>query len=228
MFKRKEKEQEFYMDHMDTFRKLKIADPFFTIKTAFFQKGKFGRQSQFFEWELKKGEDIYIEFYDNVNNEKGKLVDIKPMNENRQLFKLAYNPYFAEEYDVKEGVNNEGETYKMYVVPVSEMTAVLNTGETISYSLYEKRLKEEEASLPRLQKTLTPSMFPDFEEEFGAKKDVGSDFDIDKINTSKPQSYEDVPLSEMTLRDLAAIMLMKPISNKYWLNEVVKQAKSEI
>lgn len=150
------------------------------------------------------------------------------MNENRQLFKLAYNPYFAEEYDVKEGVNNEGETYKMYVVPVSEMTAVLNTGETISYSLYEKRLKEEEASLPRLQKTLTPSMFPDFEEEFGAKKDVGSDFDIDKIDTSKPQSYEDVPLSEMTLRDLAAIMLMKPISNKYWLNEVVKQAKSEI
>ena len=37
---RKEKEKEFFAHHMDKFRKAQIADPFFTIKTAFFKKGK--------------------------------------------------------------------------------------------------------------------------------------------------------------------------------------------
>ena len=84
---RKEKEREFYTSHLDTFSALAIADPFFTLKTAFFKKGKFGRQCQFFEWELKKGEDIYIEFYDNIYDDFGKIKDIVPMNDDRQLFK---------------------------------------------------------------------------------------------------------------------------------------------
>ena len=63
---RKEKEKEFLTEHLGTLKKAKVADPFFTIKTAFFKKGKYGRQVQFFEWELDKAEDIYIEFYDNV------------------------------------------------------------------------------------------------------------------------------------------------------------------
>ena len=32
----------------------------------------------------------------------------------------------------------------------------------------------------------------------------------------------DAPLSQMTIRDLAAIMLKKPVSNKAWLNEIIK------
>ena len=177
MYNRKEKEKEFYMQHIETFTALGIADPFFTVKTAFFQKGKFGRHSQFFEWEMKKGEDIYIEFYDNVTDDKGKIIDIAPMNDNRQLFKLQYNPYYAEEYEVKEGVDNEGKVYKMFIVPTSEMTAVLKDGTTISYSLYEKRLKEEALSLPRLQVTLAPNLFPDFEDEFAPKNEQTVELD---------------------------------------------------
>ena len=165
------------MQHIETFTALGIADPFFTVKTAFFQKGKFGRHSQFFEWEMKKGEDIYIEFYDNVTDDKGKIIDIAPMNDNRQLFKLQYNPYYAEEYEVKEGVDNEGKVYKMFIVPTSEMTAVLKDGTTISYSLYEKRLKEEALSLPRLQVTLAPNLFPDFEDEFAPKNEQTVELD---------------------------------------------------
>jgi hypothetical protein len=223
MFNRKDKEKEFYMQHMDTFTAIGIADPFFTIKTAFFQKGKFGRHSQFFEWELKKGDDIFIEFYDNVTDNKGKVIDIAPMNDNRQLFKLKYNPYFAEEYEVKEGVDNEGKTYKMYIVPTSEMEAVLKDGSNISYSLYEKRLKEqvkEAQSLPRLQQTLVPAMFPDFEDEFAPKKEAEPELQNTEI--------ADALLSEMTIRDLAAIMLMKPVSARPWLNDLIKQSKSEI
>ena len=169
---RKEREKEFFVKHMDTFRNLKLADPFFTIKTAFFQKGKYGRQIQFFEWELRKEEDIFIEFCDNVKDDQGRDLDIVPMNADRQLFKYKYNPFFTEEYELKESVSSKGESYTSYTVPVSELLAVLKDGTEITYALYEKRktdaetkVKEVEDSLPRLQKTL----FPDFEEQFLTK-----------------------------------------------------------
>jgi hypothetical protein len=33
---------------------------------------------------------------------------------------------------------------------------------------------------------------------------------------------QDVPLDQMTVRDLAAILLKKPVSNKKWLNDLIK------
>ena len=99
---RKEKEKEFFAHHMDKFRKAQVTDPFFTIKTAFFQKGKYGRQVQLFEGELKRGEDIYIEFIDIMRDALGKETGIEHAFEDRPLFKYKHNPYFAEEYDVKE------------------------------------------------------------------------------------------------------------------------------
>ena len=164
---RKEKEREFYMDHMNTFNAMGITDPFFTIKTAFYKKGKFGRQSQFFEWELKKGEDIFIEFYENTYDNDGRSVGIVPMLAERQLFKLKYNPYFNEEYDVTETVDLDGRVDRKYLIPVNEMVAVLSNGQEISYALYEKRKEEAELEIPQLQSTLT--IFPDFEEEFAPK-----------------------------------------------------------
>jgi len=35
----------------------------------------------------------------------------------------------------------------------------------------------------------------------------------------------DAPLSQMTIRDLAAIMLSKPVSNKKWLNQLITDKK---
>jgi hypothetical protein len=35
---RKEKEREFYIDHMETFKTMGLVEPFFTIKTAFLRK----------------------------------------------------------------------------------------------------------------------------------------------------------------------------------------------
>jgi len=215
---RKEKEREFYMQHMDTFKTIGLVDPFFTLKTAFFKKGKYGRQSQFFEWELKKGEDIYIEFYENVYNDKGANTDIIPMNEERTLFKLKYNPFFHEEYDVTETMEPDGKVDRKYLVPVNEMVVVLSSGQEISYALYEKRKEDAKLEVPQLQKSL--SIFPDFEEEFAPKKEVEPEF----ANTE----IADAPLTEMTILDFAAIMLMKPVSARPWLNDLIKQTKSEI
>jgi hypothetical protein len=117
---RKEKEKDFFVQHMDTFRAMGHADPFFIIKTAFFQKGKFGRQVQFFESEIGKGEDVYIEFYDNVTDDKGTIINVVPFFDDRQLFKYKYNPFYAEEYETKTGTNVKGDPYILYTVPVSE------------------------------------------------------------------------------------------------------------
>jgi len=53
------------------------------------------------------------------------------------------------------------------------------------------------------QEESAPSAFPDFDEI------------ID------PDS--DAPLSQITVRDLAAIMLKKPVSNKKWLNDLISK-----
>jgi len=42
-----------------------------------------------------------------------------------------------------------------------------------------------------------------------------------KIETNVYDELTDIPLSEISVRDFAAIMLKKPISNKDWLNKLI-------
>ena len=58
------------------------------------------------------------------------------------MFKLKYNPYFHEEYDVIEGIDSEGKPDRKYLVPVNEMVVVLSSGQEISHALYEKRKRK--------------------------------------------------------------------------------------
>lgn len=180
---RKEKEKEFFAYHMDKFRKAQIADPFFVLKTAFFQKGKYGRQVQLFEGELKRGEDIFIEFIDVNRDVNGKEIGIESAFEDRPLFKYKHNPYFAEEYDVKEGTNSMGENYFAYTIPLSELMVIMPDGDEITYNLYEKR----KAEAPKEQVSL--SVFPDFENEF-----------IPKLKETKEELSLDESASDILLR----------------------------
>ena len=166
---RKEKENEFYTFHMEKFKQLKLADPTFALKTAFFSKGKFGKQIQLFEGELNKGNDIFIELIDIIRDNDNKEIDIVPATSDRQLFKYTYNPYFAEEYETKEGLGKSGTGYVAYVIPTSELVAILADGSQITYNLWEKRKLDAEAiadSLPKLQSS--PTLFPDFVEAYAA------------------------------------------------------------
>jgi hypothetical protein len=172
---RKEKEKEFFAYHTDKFKKAQVSDPYFTIKTAFFQKGKYGRQVQLFDGELKRGEDIFIEFIDIIRDESGKEQDVEPAFEDRPLFKYKNNPYFAEEYDVKEGTNSNGNNYFAYTIPLSELMVIMPDGSEITYNLYEKR----KAEAPKEQVSL--SVFPDFENEFIPKlKEVKEELSLDE------------------------------------------------
>ena len=172
---RKEKEKEFFAYHMDKFRKAQVTDPYFVLKTAFFQKGKYGRQVQLFDGELKRGEDIFIEFIDVIRDDFGKEQGVEPAFEDRPLFKYKTNPYFAEEYDVKEGTNSSGNNYFAYTIPVSELMVIMPDGSEITYNLYEKR----KAEAPKDQVSL--SVFPDFENEFIPKlKEVKEELSIEE------------------------------------------------
>ena len=180
---RKEREKEFFAYHMDKFRKASVSDPFFTLKTAFFQKGKYGKQVQLFEGELKRGEDIFIEFIDVNRDVNGKEIGIESAFEERPLFKYKYNPYFAEEYDVKEGTNSNGDNYFAYTIPLSELMVLMPDGSEITYNLYEKR----KAEAPKEQVSL--SVFPDFENEF-----------IPKLKETKEELSLDESASDILLR----------------------------
>ena len=208
---RKEREREFFAYHMDRFRKAQISDPFFVLKTAFFQKGKYGRQVQLFESELKRGEDIYIEFIDIIRDDSGKEQRIEPAYADRPVFRYKANPYYAEEYDMKEGTNANGDNYFAYTIPLSELMVIMPDGSEITYNLYEKR----KAEAPKEQIIL--SVFPNFEDEFIPKlKDKTEELSLDLPS-------EDEGMAEITIRDFAAIMWKQPVSKKSWLNDLIKQ-----
>lgn len=225
---RKEREKEFFVQHMPTFVKLGLADPQFIIKTAFFQKGKYGRQVQFFDSEIGKGDDIYIEFYDNVTDEKGKVTDVIPFNEDRQLFKYKYNPFYKEELETKEGISAKGEPYVLYTVPTSELVAILKDGREITYAAYEKM--KELAELPTVKEQ--KSLFPDFEKDLEktSQVEVPSFTTSEAVSTVKTFNADplDVAFSDITLRDVAAMILLTPISKNAELNELIIKAKSNL
>ena len=182
---RKKKEKEYFAYHANTFKNLKLASPNFTLKMAFYEKGKFGRNIQLYEGELKRNEDLYMEFIDTIRDERGHEVDYSPMLEDRPLFKFKANPFFAEEYELRERSGG----YSVYIISVSEFMVIQKDGTEISYALYEKRKEEQKAktdSLPKLQSTL--SVFPDFEEETLVKK---SDLSID-ITLEDEESVSDI------------------------------------
>ena len=175
MYNRKDKEKEL-MEHHSKFLEKLTGGYQFTAKTAFYSKGKFGRQIQFFENELNKGTDIYVELVDIERDARGAETNMVPMFWERPLFKYRYNPYFKEEYEVKTSTNSRGEEYSAYVIPTSELVCVNKGSEEIPYNSYETQRTEE----PKEQKKL--SVFPDFEEEFVPKlKTQETDEDISSI-----------------------------------------------
>lgn len=205
MIDRKEKEAEFFAQHREVFSKLKLHDPFFTIKTAFYMKGKQGRFSQFFEWELSKDTDVFIEFYDyaDKNGER----DMVPMLPERRLFFLKNNPFFKEEYETKEVVKHTGESYNTFLVPLEEMLVVLSDGSMISYHDFESGNFVD----PQEQMTLTD--FPDFEKELKPNEDFSLGIPTPNVLGQK--------LMEMEITDFAAILWKKPVSSKSWLNDLI-------
>lgn len=191
---RKEKTEELLRKHEPLFKILKIHDPLYILKNAYFISGKKGRFIQLFESEVSKEKDIYMEF---VNKE------LTPDLTDRPLFKLKYNPFYKEEYEMETKMTEEGREYDVYIVSVSELKVILEDSSEINYSLYESGLYEK----------VKVSPFPDFEKEYLSKE-----ITLDDILVG-----EDAPINDMSIADFAAIIWKKPVSNKVWLNSLIEK-----
>jgi hypothetical protein len=93
--------------HQPYFNLKKVPDAIFIPKMAYKPSGKDELFIAFFQSELRKESDLYVEF---VNR------DLQPEDMNRNLWKWNYNPHWDEEYEKLEN--------DRYLVPVSELVCI--------------------------------------------------------------------------------------------------------
>jgi hypothetical protein len=98
----------------ETFKKLGVTNPYFTIKMPFLKSGLREHVIGFFPSELSKEDDVYIELTNRDNI---------PVNETATLYKLAFNPHYKTEYE--EDIDPvKGPSSLRYLVPVAKLELV--------------------------------------------------------------------------------------------------------
>lgn len=158
MSTRQENQKILMATHLPTFKRLKIADPYFIAKSAWANPGE-SLKVQFFPNELKQERDIYLE-----------LSDFNAVSEDptHTLYKLKYNPFYKEEYPLEQKTSKSGNDYEVYIVPIEELVAIdKSTGKEIPYASYQDYLKNPPIETQKAD-------FPNFAEEYlgvGLKKE---------------------------------------------------------
>jgi len=157
---KKEKIKKLREYHQLTLDGIGASEASFIPKMAYRPTGKTDLHIGFFESEINKGEDVFVEFTSK---------ELEPEDPERNLYRWRFNPHYAEEYELLKTADGKSQRY---MVPVSELIAI-----------------------PKADKNFTIAD-PD----------------------------QDQPINQMTMRDLAAILLKKPVSHKEWLNKIIKEA----
>jgi hypothetical protein len=125
-----------------------------------------------------------------------------PIFEQPVLYKLRRNPFYKQgEYEVIPADASRNKNSETYLVPVSELEIVAGTPTPGVLPL--SVVKKPQISIGQLLNTAS----------------------IDAEDRAAQKEKEDAHYSEMTIRDLAAIMLKVPVSNKRWLNDLINQTK---
>lgn len=120
----------------ETFKKLGVMNPYFTIKMAFQKSGLREQVVGFFPSELAKEDDVFIELTNRDNI---------PVNDTPTLYKLAYNPHYKEEYE--EDIDPvKGPSSLRYLVPVSKLELVDVWTNAVINQEFELPQREEEES----------------------------------------------------------------------------------
>ncbi len=151
--------------HQPALDELGVPDAFFIPKMAYKPIGKYEKYIAFFNSEISKGNDVYVEFCSR---------DHDPEYEDRGLYKWKYNQYFETEYEKTEPNVQTG--HHRYLVPIAELIKV---------------------------------------------KDYSQPAQAEISFNELPDPDLDLPLDQITIRDLAAILLKKPVSMKPWLNDII-------
>lgn len=119
--------------------------------------------------------------------------DLEPLEADRKVYRIARNDNFQEEYEINERGS--------FLVPVDELRVVNSQAVAIS----------KESAVMSNDKFFNSVKTP---QERVAPQPV--------FNSRIPQSAtEDLPYSEMTIRDYMAIHTGRPVSLKPWLNNLI-------
>jgi hypothetical protein len=122
-----------------------------------------------------------------------------PIFEQPVLYKMRRNPFYKQgEYEIIPADASRNKNSETYLVPVSELEIVAGTP--------------------------TPGVLP-LSVVKKPQVSIGQLLNTAGIDTSSVKEKEDAHYSEMTIRDVAAIMLKSPVSNKKWLNDLINQIK---
>lgn len=159
--------------HQPTLDKIGVSDAVFIPKMAYIPYGKTEKHIAFFQSEISKGVDVFVEFCSKDND---------PEYEDRGLYKWRFNPHYEEEYEKTEPNPQTG--HRRYLVPIAELQKIKD------YSQPDSTISTK------------------------------GDTPVIPFEIMDPDT--DAPMDQMTLRDYAAIHMRKPISNKQWLNDLIK------
>lgn len=102
--------------HQSTLNSLGVPDAVFIPKMAYRPYGKTELHIGFFESEVSKGEDIYVEFTSK---------DLTPEDPERKLYKWRFNPHYSDEYEKTEPSPQNG--HFRYLVPVEELSMIASS-----------------------------------------------------------------------------------------------------
>ena len=169
---RKNRREDYYLEHKRVLDGIGALSSDFTIKTPFYSNlsNLPGKNVQLFDGELRKNRDLYIELVEKVKDHEDNVVDLVPYDANRPLFVYRANPHYASEYPVKKG-GYEGNYWESYLVNLSELKVVWKNQE-MTFAEYEKKKDEEPVATPKEQMKVI-NQFPNFEEEFIPKPNNG-------------------------------------------------------
>lgn len=184
--------------HEKTFEKLGIPNAYFLPKLAFVKKtGDVSKVITFFISELRRAEDIYIEF-SSINN----TVE----DPERRLWKWRYNPHFETEY---EAIPLEQTTGFRYLVPITE--------------LIEVQVPKDEPVIkqPEVKEKISTKDF-----EIGSLK-KHEESNETTIKSTKFTHEETCRIVDLDARDFACLYLKIPESSQEWLNVLINKYKKE-
>lgn len=169
-----------------------------------------------YESELKN--DFYTEIH-KVDN--GKWI---PQNPKRILYKWDFNPHLEEYEQLKEDLEQPKMPDRFYI-PVKELKVCSTFDEEIDIAESiddDDIFKDEEDDFDSGEPNVSMKEEPkrsDFKVSSNQTLNVEKkDSNKIKLNTTLP----DALLVSSTLRDLVTIIHKKPVSNKKWLNDLIK------
>jgi hypothetical protein len=184
--------------HEKTFEKLGLPNAYFLPKLAFPKKtGDISKVITFFISELRRTEDIYIEFA-SINN----TVE----DPERRLWKWRYNPHFETEY---ESIPLEQTTGFRYLVPITELLEI------------QAPKDEPVIKQPEVKEKISTKDF-----EIGSLKKE-SISDQNTIKSPKFTHEETCRIVDLDARDFACLYLKVPESSHEWLNDLITKHRKE-